>query len=175
MYSAKFLPKGLGWIPDLPDPRDYACHQQLILLGKSNPGLLAELTTRKLSLASRDDSSVVADAFDLRNGDEGEVFISPAEDQGSLQSSTSFAVLSMIEYFERRRGYTFNGSKLFLYKVARNLRARMLEERSDAGADLRTTFKALRQLACQTKKSGPTTHHLSTKSPQRSSTMRRNP
>ena len=126
---SKFITQGMGWIPDLPDPRDYTYRHKKILpiFQQPKPGC--------------DD---LPDEVDLTHGDEGEVFLSDVDNQGPLNSSTAFAVLSLIEYFERRQGRTFSGSKLFLYKVARNLRSSKFDLCSDTGADLRTTFKCLR-------------------------------
>lgn len=83
---------------------------------------------------------------DLRNGSsEGQIFFSEADAPGSLNASTSFAVLDLIDYFERRvNGRPLDSSKLFLYKVTRNLRNNDSLSFGDTGADLRTTFKALR-------------------------------
>ncbi len=119
----------------MPDPRDYTPRHEAIA------PLLEQL---KPSRRKR-----LPDEVDLRRDDEGEYF-TPVEDQGPLNSSTAFAVLSLVEYFERRiMGRTFEGSKLFLYKVTRNLRQRRPQyaqgthSLGDTGADLRTTFKAL--------------------------------
>ena len=126
---SKFIPQGLGWIPDLPDPRDFTHEHPKIL------SLLERL---------RPFGNTLPDSVDLRHGEEGEVFLTDVEDQGNVNSSTAFAVLSMVEYFERRiHAHTFDGSTLFLYKVARNLRNKRYRVTGDTGADLRTTLKAL--------------------------------
>lgn len=120
----------MGWIPDLPDARDYTYRDEEILPLLRN---LKHLTTTELP-----------DQVDLRYGDEGEVFFTEVEDQGPVNSSTAFAVLSLVEYIERRvHGRTFDGSKLFIYKVTRNLRNRQSKVSGDTGADIRTTLKAL--------------------------------
>ena len=130
----------MGWIPDLPDPRDYTCrHEEILPLIRP-------------TAVPRDD---LPDQVDLRRGDEGEVFFTQVEDQGPLNSSTAFAVLSLIEYFQRREGFTLSASKLFLYKVARNLRANGSNRCADTGADLRTTFKALRHFGIPTEEVWP--------------------
>lgn len=104
------IPHRLGWIPDLPDPRDYTLRHTAVL------SLLEQL---KLSR-----QKPLPDFVDLRCDDEGEYFTQP-EDQGPINSSTAFAVLSLVEYFERRTlGRAFKRSKRFLYKVTRNLRQR---------------------------------------------------
>jgi C1A family cysteine protease len=119
----------MGWIPDLPDPRDYTYRHEAI-----RP-LLERL--------KRADHKKLPDEVDLRSDDEGEYF-SPPEDQGPLNCSSAFAVLSLVEYFERRvRGRTFEGSKLFLYKVTRNRLHKQRRVTGDTGADLRTTLKTL--------------------------------
>ena len=132
---SKFIPKGMGWIPDLPDPRDFTYRSSAVL------PLLARL--------KRSQCNTLPDEVDLRGDEEAEYFTA-VEDQGPLNSSAAFAVLSLIEYFERRvNGQTFELSKLFLYKVTRNLRQKRpansmgSHSADDTGADLRTTLKAL--------------------------------
>lgn len=137
---SRFIPQGMGWIPDLPDPRDYVYRHEAIL------PLLERL--------KRSRRKKLPDEVDLRSDDEGEYF-TPPEDQGPLNCSAAFAVLSLVEYFERRvRGRTFEGSKLFLYKVTRNRLQKRLRvgesfrnshSAGDTGADLRTTLKVLVQ------------------------------
>jgi C1A family cysteine protease len=126
-----FKPNGLGWIPDLPDLRDYTFQHAAVL------GLLKQLKRkRRKKLPNR---------IDLTFDDEG-VYFSPPEDQGPLNSSAAFAVLSLVEYFERRvRGHAFDGSKLFLYKVTRNRLHKRGRSSGDTGADLRSTLKTLVQ------------------------------
>lgn len=142
-FVSRFYPHGLGWIPDLPDPRDYSSvHEEILpqlqrLQGNLNRFQLAGLTDHE--------SMAIPDQIDLRHGDEGEVYLPEVEDQRGVSSSTVFTVLSMVEYFERRiHARTLNPSRLFLYKVARNLRNRT-HKVADGGADFRTTLKALRQ------------------------------
>ncbi len=124
---AGFVPKRMGWQPDFPDARDYTFR---------HPEVLPLL--RRLKPARR---KTLPTEVDLRRDSEGEYFTEP-DDQGPLAASSAFAVLSLVEYFERRiRGRTFEGSKRFLYKVTRN-RLRLL---GDTGVDLRTTLKVLIQ------------------------------
>lgn len=129
----------MGWIPDLPDPRD---------LPHRHPAIV-EL----LEQLPRNRRKTLPDDVDL-SGD-GEVhFIGDVREQGALNSSTAFAVLGLVEYFERRvHGRIFTPSHLFLYKVTRNLMqqrpqrigdsAATTHSTGDTGADLRTTLKAL--------------------------------
>ena len=119
----------MGWLPDLPDVRDYSFRHPAVLR------LLKKFKrARRLELPEK---------VDLRRDGDGEYF-TETEEQGTLNSSTAFAVLSLIEYFERRiHGRTFESSKLFLYKVTRNRIARGQRVLGDMGADLRTTLKVL--------------------------------
>ncbi|MEM1070095.1 MAG: cysteine protease, partial [Planctomycetota bacterium] len=128
-------PLRLGWIPDVPDARDYSCRHARVT------PLLMRLNW---SPAIR-----VPDEVDLQSDDEGEYF-RPVEDQGDLNSSAAFAVLSLVEYFERRvRGHTFDGSKRFLYRITSHMSQRpggaVSRKLADVGVELRTTFKALNQ------------------------------
>lgn len=113
---------GMGWVPDLPDVRDYSPFHHDIKpivdqLGLSN--------TDALSLPT---------SVDLRQ------WCSPIEDQGSLGSCTAQAGVGLIEYYERKAyGTHINASRLFLYKVSRNL----LGWEWDSGAYMRTTMGAM--------------------------------
>lgn len=65
---------------------------------------------------------------------------SPIENQGKINSCTAHAAITLIEYFQRRAfGKHLDASRLFLYKVSRNL----LHWTGDRGAYSRTTMKAL--------------------------------
>lgn len=94
----------------------------------------------------KSEQEAMPDSIDLRQDSEGEYFTT-SEDQGPLNSSSAFAVLSLLEYFERRiDGHTYEGSKLFLYKVTRNRLAKEAGARGNSGADLRTTLKVLTKI-----------------------------
>ena len=115
-------PVGLGWLRDLPDFRDYTSESapvasQLEAIGVAQP--------KALTLASR---------VDLRQ------YCSPIENQGALGSCTANATVGLVEYFERRaHGKFIDASRLFLYKVTRDL----LHWTGDTGAYLRSTMGAL--------------------------------
>jgi len=65
---------------------------------------------------------------------------SPIEDQDSLGSCTANAGVGLVEYYEKRAfGKYLDASRLFLYKVTRNL----LHWTGDTGAFLRTTAGSL--------------------------------
>jgi hypothetical protein len=126
---SRFIPQGMGWIPDLPDPRDYTFRHEAVV------ALLERL--------QRSRRTNLPDEVDLRRDDEGEYFM-PPEDQGPLNCSAAFAMLSLVEYFERRvRGRVFEGSPRFLYKATRNVLGKRRKGIGDTGADLRTTLKLL--------------------------------
>lgn len=114
--------KGMGWLPDLPDIRDYTPEHAEIqpLLAKAD---VAE--PEKVNLPA---------SVDLRQ------WFPPIEDQGQLGSCTANAGVGLVEYFQRRAcGKHIDGSRLFLYKTTRNL----LKWTGDTGAFLRTTMGAL--------------------------------
>lgn len=121
----KFIPRGLGWRRDLPDARDYAPdHEQVAAL---------------LSALRRAAPRPPPAAVDLR-GDNGGEYFTPVDDQGAVDSSPAFAVLGLIEYFERRSmGRTVDASRLFLYQTARE----PARGKRDGGVGLRATLKAL--------------------------------
>jgi len=113
---------GMGWERDLPDFRDYLVGEGEVdaVLGKS----------KLLKAVKRAMPSLV----DLRE------WCSPIENQENIGSCTAHAGVGLIEYFERRAfGRHLDASRLFLYKVTRNL----LGVKGDTGAYLRTTMKAM--------------------------------
>lgn len=113
-----------GWIPDVPDDRDYTL--------KGLPGVLQGCDLARC--AHDPASSQVPSKIDLRK------FASPIENQGGLDSCSAHCAVAMLEYFERRGlGTHTDASRLFVYKCARDLAGK----RGDVGSDLRTTMKAL--------------------------------
>lgn len=114
--------KGMGWLPELPDFRDYTFQTDVIasILGA-------------LKLPKKPASGLPSTA-DLRK------WFSPIEDQGNLGSCTANAGVGLFEYFENRAfGKYSDASRLFLYKVTRNL----MQVTGDTGAYLRTTMGAM--------------------------------
>ena len=127
--------KAMGWLPDYPDFRDYTIDQatvssKLKQLGQKESvhGMLKKIGV------SGSKKSVLASEIDLRT------WCSPIEDQNTLGSCTAHAGVGLVEYFEQRAcGKYIDASRLFLYKVTRNL----LNWTGDTGAFLRTTMEAL--------------------------------
>jgi len=113
---------GLGWSRDLPDFRDLTSEADKVkaILEKSEP-----LKKAHTKLPKKKDLTE---------------FCSPIEDQQWLRSCTACAGMGLVEYFQRRAfGKHIDGSRLFLYKVTRNLSG----GEGDAGAFLRDTMKAM--------------------------------
>ena len=112
---------GMGWLPDYPDFRDYTQEQEAI------SKILIPTKVMKAEVK-------VPLSVDLR------AWCSPIENQGALGSCTAHAGVGIVEYYERRAfGRYIDASRLFLYKVTRNL----LQWTGDTGAFLRTTMGAL--------------------------------
>lgn len=108
-----------GWVRDLPDQRDWDIARDDSL----EPGLIA------------------LRAKPLPSSYDGREYCSPIQNQGRVGSCTAQAVVGMAEYLERREfGRHVDGSRMFLYKMARKLDGYT----GDSGAQLRTAMKALR-------------------------------
>lgn len=112
---------GTGWLPPMPDLRDYTENNQQI-----------EHINNKLGIDVGEPKDVTS--VDLRK------WCSPIENQLNLGSCTAHAGIGIVEYYERR---AFNkhieGSRLFLYKVTRNL----MQQTGDTGGRLRDVMRAL--------------------------------
>ncbi len=111
----------MGWIPDFPDFRDYTVDNDEVKVALKKAGVAKALKSPPASV-------------DLR------AWCSPIEDQSNLGACTAHAGVGLVEYFERRAfGKHTDASRLFLYKVTRNL----MRVKGDSGAFLRTTMGAL--------------------------------
>jgi C1A family cysteine protease len=125
---------GMGWIRDLPSILDYTVRQdkvsaKLKALGqdRSIKGMLT-----KIGVAAP--AKKLSKTADLRQ------WCSPVEDQGTLGSCTAHAGVGLLEFYEKKAFNNYiNASRLFLYKVTRNL----LQWTGDTGAYLRSTMGAL--------------------------------
>jgi C1A family cysteine protease len=112
----------MGWLPDYPDFRDYST---------TDENIAPILKTMK---ALQPVKQSLPPSADLRK------WCSPVENQGELGSCTANAGAGMVEYFERRAfGKHIDASRLFLYKVTRNL----AHLRGDTGGYIRSTMGAL--------------------------------
>jgi len=112
---------GTGWLPPMPDLRDYTREQK-------------EIITMSKKLGINDKNLNAPASTDLRQ------WCSPVENQGKLGSCTAHAGVAIVEYFEKRAfGKHIEGSRLFLYKTTRNL----MQVTGDAGGWLRCTMGAL--------------------------------
>lgn len=115
---------GTGWLPPLPDLRDYTDAEPEIAPMAKKLGLAA---TKKSQPA-------IPASVDLR------AWCSPVENQKGLGSCTAHAGVGVVEYFQRRAfGKHIEGSRLFVYKATRNL----MQVTGDTGAWLRNTMGAL--------------------------------
>ncbi len=114
-------PKGTGWLPPKPDLRDYTADHPEI----------KSITKKLIPGAARQKGS---SSVDLRQ------WCSPVENQGTLGACTAHAGTGIVEYYERRAfNKHIDGSRLFLYKVTRNL----MQVTGDTGAFLRNVMGAL--------------------------------
>ncbi len=127
--------RGMGWRPDYPDFRDYTAEHDVLTPKQKALGQKDTLKSmfRKMGMV-RPSGTKLPKEKDLRE------WCPPIEDQGQLGSCTANAGVAIVEYFERRAfGKHIDASRLFLYKVTRNL----MKEAGDTGAYLRSTMGAL--------------------------------
>jgi C1A family cysteine protease len=127
-----------GWIPDYPDFRDYTedtgTVRDILLPTGLPPG--PDLTGRSGARAVST-KKTPAKRFTLPVSMDLREWCSPVEDQRSLGACTANAGVGVIEYYERKAfGRHIDASRLFLYKVTRNL----MKMKGDTGAYLRTTI-----------------------------------
>jgi C1A family cysteine protease len=128
----RFAEKGMGWLPDHTDIRDLTAESTNVKKLLTKAGVNGSTTEADKSGTSKDDLPL---SVDLRS------WCSPIEDQGPLGSCTSHVGVAVIEYFERKAsGKHIDASRLFLYKVSRNLS----HIEGDSGSQIRTTMAALR-------------------------------
>ncbi len=112
---------GTGWLPPLPDMRDYTVEHPDVAPMTQRLGILEAERALKPDV-------------DLRK------WCPPIENQGTLGSCTAHAAVGIVEYFQNRAsGEYTDGSRLFVYKTTRNL----MKVVGDTGAYIRTTMGAL--------------------------------
>lgn len=115
---------GTGWLPPLPDLRDYS---------EEEPEIAKMAKKLGISL-KREKLKALPPSIDLR------IDFSPIENQQSLGSCTAHAAIGIVEYFQRRAfNKHIDGSRLFVYKATRNL----MGVTGDTGAWLRNAMGAL--------------------------------
>jgi len=104
-----------GWLPDLPDMRDYTrAHEEVSTLIKIPKKLPSKIDLKK--------------------------YCSPIANQGRMGSCTAHAASGMVEYFQRKTfGKHASVSRSFIYKTTRNL----MGVSGDTGAYIRSTMGAL--------------------------------
>lgn len=126
---------GMGWLPDYPDFRDYTEEtEEIKTILKSSKSAKSGKAAKKNKKRSVITASKLPASVDLRP------WCSPVEDQGNLGSCTAQAGAGVIEYYERKAfGRHTDTSRLFLYKVTRNL----MKAKGDTGGYLRTTIGAM--------------------------------
>jgi C1A family cysteine protease len=132
--SETFVIPAMGWLPDYPDIRDVTFQSERVpskLQALGQPSVKQMLA--KVGATTSAPAALPA-SVDLRP------WCSPMEDQKTIGSCTAHAGVGLVEYFERRAfGKHLDASRLFLYKVTRNL----LKWTGDTGAFLRSTMYAL--------------------------------
>jgi C1A family cysteine protease len=120
--------RGLGWVPDVPDLRDFTSEHEEVA------PLLSATSVPKLEAGGAGAEASLPAGVDLRE------WCSPVENQRDLGSCTAQAGVGMLEYFERRAfGKHLDASRLFLYKATRKL----IGLEGDSGASLRGVAGAM--------------------------------
>ena len=115
-----------GWIPDTPDHRDYTANNACVRAMLARAGI-----PKDKDIAAMNN---LPESMDLRE------WCSPVEHQDTLGSCAAHAAVALVEFFQRKTfGTHLDASRLFLYKVTRNLAG----TQGDCGASLRDTMKAL--------------------------------
>jgi C1A family cysteine protease len=133
----------MGWLPDYPDFRDYSLEHDEISNKLQSFGQKDTIKTmlskvgvhgNKRPPSKTAPKRALPVMVDLRQ------WCSPIEDQEELGSCTANACVGVVEYFELRAfGKHIDASRLFLYKVTRNL----MHVKGDTGAYLRSTMGGL--------------------------------
>ncbi len=132
--SEVFEKHGMGWLRDYPDFRDYTVEKDCIPLRLQALGQTKSIRQMLAEVGVFGQNASSQSLVDLRK------WCPPIEDQKQLGSCTANAGVGLVEYFERRAfGTHLDASRLFLYKVTRNL----LHLTGDTGAYLRSTMAAM--------------------------------
>ncbi len=127
--------QGMGWLPDYPSIKDFTAGHDVVPPRLKQFGQVDSVKTmlKKVGAPGPAKAGLPA-AIDLTQ------HCSPIENQLSLGSCTAQAGVGIVEYFEKRAfGKHVDASRLFLYKVTRNL----MKVTGDTGAFLRKTMEAM--------------------------------
>jgi C1A family cysteine protease len=120
-----------GWIPPMPDTRDYVPETEKI----AHMSEQLEIKPKALRMGEPMPKAIPP-AVDLRTTG----YLSPIENQGGIGSCTANAAAGVVEYMEKRAFKKFlDASRLFIYKTTRNL----MGVTGDTGAYLRSTMGAI--------------------------------
>jgi C1A family cysteine protease len=130
--------RGMGWLPDYPDCRDYSMRlvsKPTLTEHEEVKSMLLKIDAINVSGTLKASKMAMAPNIDLRK------YCSPIDDQGDLGSCTAHAGIGLMEYCERKATKKHvDASRLFLYKATRNL----MQVTGDTGAFIRTTMGAMR-------------------------------
>ena len=101
----------LGWLPDLPDFRDYTVEHTLIFPELKSQGVQNPISTMVENLKTlENDETKLPTNVDFRE------WCSPIENQENIGSCTANAAVGLVEYFESRAfGKYVDASRCLLY------------------------------------------------------------
>lgn len=125
---------GMGWLRDYPSFKDYSVTHDEVSPRLKRFGQNDSVKTMLRKVGAAESAKKLPSSADLRP------WCSPIEDQQDIGACTAHAGVGIVEYFENRAfGRYLDASRLFLYKVTRNL----LGWKGDTGAFLRSTMEAM--------------------------------
>jgi C1A family cysteine protease len=126
---------GMGWLPDYPSFKDFTAGHDVVPAQLKQFGQADSVKTMLKKVGASGPAKVGLPASsDLRQ------WCSPIENQFDIGSCTAHAGVGIVEYFEKRAfGNHIDASRLFLYKVTRNL----MNVTGDTGAFLRKTMEGM--------------------------------
>lgn len=144
-------PCSLGYVPDLPDHRDYGwTHLKTFLTDTRHAKAKHVVELHKRFQAAQKDEEEGGRYFHIGNNPDHP--LPPVENQGNTNSCTANAAVGLVEYLYRwATGEYDDFSRLFIYYNARKL----LGLTTDKGTFIRTTFKALRVFGVPPEKEWP--------------------
>ena len=127
---------GTGWVPEDPDPRDF---------GHDHPSVAAFLERVGIGPGLRSGQKL-PHRVDLRR------WCPPVRFQGGYNDCTANVVAELVEFFEKKtHGKSLRVSRLFLYKVARNL----LSLEGNVGVYIRQVMGVLKLVGVPSEKYWP--------------------